>query len=139
MITENFIELLFNTIRRKLSGIAKGISKGLKFSEKLFSEFKKDKCFIRASSLAYSSLMALIPLTALSFSLFTAFDTFSGIKDNIQKSLVALLIPTQHDTLYGYIDQFLENSKTMGVIGLLLFALTSIMLLNRISESFNSI
>ncbi len=44
--------------------------------KKLFSllsivgkEIRKDKCFIRASSLAYSSLLAIVPLFALVFAL----------------------------------------------------------------------
>ncbi|RKX80077.1 MAG: hypothetical protein DRP57_13365 [Spirochaetes bacterium] len=53
--------------------------------------------------------------------------------------MVTILIPTRQDEILVFIDQFLKNSKTMGIIGLLLFTVTSIMLLDRISESFNSI
>lgn len=114
-------------------------SRFINFIIRLFKEFKRDKCLIRASSLSYTSLMALIPLTALSFSLFTAFDAFSGIKESVQKSIINILVPTRQNEFMVYIDQFLDNSKTMGIIGLLLFAVTSIMLLNRVSESFNAI
>lgn len=114
-------------------------SKLSQFIIRLVSEFKRDQCMIRASSLSYTSLLALIPLTALSFSLFTAFNTFDGIKDSVQRSLVNILIPTRQDEIIVYIDKFLENSKTMGIIGLMLFTITSVMLLSRISESFNSI
>ncbi|MCD6397810.1 MAG: YihY family inner membrane protein, partial [Spirochaetaceae bacterium] len=106
---------------------------------RLYKEFKKDNCLLRASGLSYTSLLALVPLTALIFSLFNAFDAFEGIKDSLQKYIVTILIPTRQDEILVFIDQFLKNSKTMGIIGLLLFTVTSIMLLDRISESFNSI
>lgn len=121
-----------------LSG-EKAPAKLVKFIIRLFREFKRDRCLIRASSLSYTSLLALIPLTALSFSLFTAFDAFEGIKDSVQRSLVNILIPTRQDEILVFIDKFLDNSTTMGIIGLLLFAITSVMLLSRIGESFNSI
>jgi len=135
----NFFDIILNTLEKIFKTGDSIRSRLIKFIIKLFREFKRDKCFIRASSLSYTSLLALIPLTALSFSLFTAFDTFSGVKESVQRSIVNFLVPTRKDEILVYIDQFLDNSKTMGIIGLLLFAVTSIMLLNRISESFNSI
>ena len=137
------ISNLFGFILDTLEGFSKtgdNIKSGLiKFIIRLFREFKQDKCLIRASSLSYTSLLALIPLTALSFSLFTAFSAFSGIKENAQELIVNLLVPTRQDEFIVYIDQFIDNSRTMGIIGLFLFAITSIMLINRISENFNSI
>ncbi|MDA3941663.1 MAG: YihY family inner membrane protein [Spirochaetia bacterium] len=134
-----FFKPIIDTLERILLSGEKIPAKLMKFIIRLFREFKRDKCLIRASSLSYTSLLALIPLTALSFSLFTAFDAFKGIKDSVQRSLVNILIPTRQDEILIFIDKFLDNSKTMGIIGLLLFAVTSVMLLSRISESFNSI
>ena len=133
------MEPLITTLERLLVSGEKLPAKFFKFIAKLYKEFKKDKCLVHASSLSYTSLLALIPLTALSFSLFNAFDAFEGIKDNLQKSIVSILIPTRQDEIMVFINQFLKNTKTMGIIGLLLFTITSIMLLNRISESFNTI
>ena len=139
MNVSSFFGYIINTLERVIKYCDNFRSKLLQFIFRLFKEFKKDQCLIRASSLSYTSLLALIPLTALSFSLFTAFDAFEGIKDTIQIALVNILIPTRQDEVLIYIEKFLNNSKTMGIIGLLLFTITSIMLLNRISESFNSI
>lgn len=139
MNISNFFDFILDTFEKVFKSGDSVRSRLLNFIIRLLKEFKRDKCFIRASSLSYTSLMALIPLTALSFSLFTAFDAFSGVKESAQKSIVNLLIPTRQDEFMVYIDQFLNNSKAMGIIGLLLFAVTSMMLLNRISESFNTI
>lgn len=139
MNVSNFLGYILDILKRGFKAGDNIRSGFIKFTISLFKEFKRDQCLIRASSLSYTSLLALVPLTALSFSLFTAFDAFSNVKDSIQKSIINLLVPTRQDQFMVYIDQFLDNSKTMGIIGLLLFAVTSIMLLNRISESFNSI
>jgi len=139
MNISTFMEPIINTLEKIIISGEKLPSKFFKFIVRLYKEFKKDKCLLRASSLSYTSLLALVPLTALSFSLFNAFDAFEDIKDSLQKTIVTILIPTRQDEILFYIDQFLKNSKTMGIIGLLLFTVTSIMLLNTISESFNSI
>ena len=139
MNISTFMEPIINTLEKIIISGEKLPSKFFKFIVRLYKEFKKDKCLLRASSLSYTSLLALVPLTALSFSLFNAFNAFEGIKDSLQKTIVTILIPTRQDEILFYIDQFLKNSKTMGIIGLLLFTVTSIMLLNTISESFNSI
>jgi membrane protein len=41
--------------------------------------------------------------------------------------------------ILNYIDSFVENSRTMGAVGLLLFAVTSIFLLNGITENINAV
>jgi len=139
MNISTIIKPIKTTLEKILISDTKLPSKFIKFIVKLYREFKKDKCLIRASSLSYTSLLALIPLTALIFSLFNAFNAFEGIKDSLQKYIVTILIPTRQDEILVFIDQFLKNSKTMGIIGLLLFSITSILLLNTISENFNSI
>ncbi len=135
----NYLDLILKGIKKYFITHRFMKSGLVRFTLRVIDEFRKDKCLIRASSLSYTTLLALIPLTALSFSLFTAFDTFSGVKESVQRSMVNLLVPTRQDQLILYIDKFLNNTKTMGIVGLLFFTITSIMLLNRISESFNSI
>ncbi|MCF6335680.1 MAG: YihY/virulence factor BrkB family protein, partial [Spirochaetales bacterium] len=126
----NYLDLILKGIKKYFITHKFMKSKPVGFILRVIEEFRKDKCLIRASSLSYTTLLALIPLTALSFSLFTAFDTFSGVKASVQRSMVNLLVPTRQDQLILYIDKFLNNTKTMGIVGLLFFTITSIMLLN---------
>ena len=83
---------LLNTLEKIFMAGDSIRSRLIKFIIRLLKEFKKDKCFIRASSLSYTSLLALIPLTALIFSLFAAFDAFSGVIESIQRSIVNFLV-----------------------------------------------
>lgn len=102
-------------------------------------EIVKDKCFIRASSLAYSSLLAIVPLFALVFALFTAFGAFNQVQTDIKNFIVKMLVPTMHQDFLDYINSFINNSKTLGIAGLLVFAVTSISLIDSISENFNAV
>ena len=75
--------------------------------------------------MAYSSLLALVPLSALVFSLLTAFGVFDKLKASIQNLVFQQLLPTRQNDIIQYINIFIENTKALGVVGLLLFTITS--------------
>ena len=86
------------------------------FLTRLISVFNKDQCAVRASGLAFATLLALVPLTALLFSLFSALGTFSGIVESLQTLIVRMLIPTRQEEIIKYINQFVENTRPLGVV-----------------------
>jgi membrane protein len=111
----------------------------LHFLRFFWKELDNDNCILRASSLAFSTLLALVPLTAFVFSLLTGFGAFETVRTQLQDFLFRFLIPTQSESALVYIERFIENSRALGVVGLLIFALTSIFLLNGISTNINAI
>lgn len=114
-------------------------NKFLLFVRLFWKELDNDNCVLRASSLAFSTLLALVPLTAFIFSLLTGFGAFHSVRNQLQEFLFRFIIPTRTDEALNYIEQFIENSRALGVVGLLIFALTSIFLLNGISNNINAI
>lgn len=107
---------------------------------RIFSrELNSDNCILRAGSLAFSTLLALVPLTAFIFSLLTGFGAFEAARSQLQDFLFRFLIPTRTDEALEYIEQFIVNSRALGVVGLLIFAFTSIFLLNGISNNINAV
>ncbi len=111
----------------------------LHFTRIFWYELQHDNCIMRAGSLAFSTLLALVPLTAFIFSLLTGFGAFEAARSQLQDFLFRFLIPTRTDEALRYIEQFIENSRALGVVGLLIFALTSIFLLNGISNNINAV
>ncbi len=117
-----------------------------RYSQQLFQfirvfwkELDNDNCVMRAGSLAFSTLLALVPLTAFIFSLLTGFGAFDAVRSQLQEFLFRFLIPTRTEEALKYIEQFIENSRALGVVGLLIFAFTSIFLLNGITNNINAI
>ena len=111
----------------------------LVFIKHVLYKFYKDRCLIRASGMAYSSLLSLVPFSALVFSLLTAFGVFDRLKDSIQTIVFQQLLPMHQNDIIEYINIFIENTKTLGVVGLLLFTLTSVFLISNIQGNFNDI
>jgi len=61
------------------------------------------------------------------------------VRRQLQQFLIEILMPTRTDEVLYYIEYFIENTRTLGAVGLLFFAATSMLLLNGISLNFNAI
>jgi membrane protein len=109
------------------------------FLGRAFAEFQQDACLTRAASLAFATLLALVPLSALLFSLFSALGSFGELLDRLQTFLVTQLLPASQEEVMFSVARFVENTKALGVVGLLFFLLTSVFLLNTIQSTFNAV
>ena len=115
------------------------VRKFVRYIRRLSREFQRDQCLIRAASLAFASLLAMVPLSALLFSLFSALGTFTEVLENMQSFLFTQLVPASQDEIMAYIQRFVENTRALGAVGLLFFLITAIFLLNTIQSTFNAL
>lgn len=94
---------------------------------------------LRAMSLVYTTLLSIVPLLALSFSVLKAF----GVHNQVAPALHQLLAPLgpQSDEITGYIIEFVErmNVGVLGSVGFALLLYTAVSLVQKIEESFNFI
>lgn len=105
------------------------------FILKVTGKFFQDNCLTRASSLGFSTLMALVPLLAV----FISFGGYSAFENIIQRFLVETLIPTSQTQYLDALNNFAANSQKLGTVGLLIFLVTVLMLMNTIENHFNMI
>ena len=111
----------------------------IQFVQATWSQLNRDKVIIRASGLAYSSLLAAVPLVAVGFALFSAFGAFDDVKQKVQDFLFTQFLPTSQDEILQYFNQFAEGASKLGLIGFLFLVLASILLLDNIESNFNQI
>jgi len=104
-----------------------------------FEEFLNDKCLLRASALAYASLLALVPVTAIFFFILTKLDAFSAIQLKVEDILFRNLIPTRTDVIREYLIQYTQNVMLLGVFGLIALFVTAVFLFNSIEHTINDI
>jgi membrane protein len=94
---------------------------------------------LRAMSLVYTTLLALIPLLALAFSILKAF----GVYNQIEPMLINFLAPLggQGEEIAQRITQFIEslNVGVLGSVGLALLLYIAVSLMQKIETSFNFI
>jgi membrane protein len=94
---------------------------------------------LRAMSLVYTTLLSLVPLLAVSFSVLKAFGVHNAVEPFLL-GLLAPLGPTAAD-LARRIVEFVNNMKVgvLGFVGLGLLIYTVISLIQKVEESFNAI
>jgi membrane protein len=102
-------------------------------------KFTEGQLTLQAMSLVYTTLLSLVPLLAVSFSVLKAF----GVHNQIGPFLLKFLIPfgPEAGEIVQAITEFVENMKfgVLGSIGLATLIYTIISLIQKIENAFNSI
>ncbi len=80
-----------------------------------------------ASSLSFHTILSLIPILLISFSIFTKMPSFKEYYAKIQNFIFSSMIPTQQDVISGYLTKFMTNTGSMGTVGLIFVLYVSIM------------
>jgi membrane protein len=125
----------------KLAGYSRPIAWGLRFLRivfYIFDEFAKDRCLQAAASLAYTTLLSLVPLVAISLAVLSRFK-FS--QETIQNFLMEHFLPEAsfQTVVMENIQKFASQTAALSIIGGLFLAVTAVALLNTVEGSFNAI
>jgi len=99
----------------------------------------RDKVIIRASGLAYATLLATVPLVVVGFALFSAFSAFEDLKQRVQDLLLAQMVPTRQDEIAAFLNGVSESVGRLGLVGFIFLVATAILLLDNVEANFNDI
>jgi membrane protein len=106
----------------------------------LRDRFREDHMGLTASSLTFTTIIALVPLFTVALAIFTAFPMFSKLQGTLQAWLVNSLIPDNISRqVLGYLTQFAKQANKLGVAGLAVLLMTAIALILTIDRTLNSI
>ena len=106
----------------------------------LRERFREDQLALTASSLTFTTILALVPFVTVALAVFTAFPIFSQMQDQLQRWLVASLIPEGiARQVLGYLTQFAGKASRLGVVGLSALMLTALALILTIDRTLNRI
>src|SRR5574337_979060 len=93
-----------------------------------------------ASSLTFTTVLAIVPLLAVILALFTAFPLFAQFHQALETFLgESLLPPSVSDTIMRYLNQFAAQASGLTAVGGGFLVVTSILLIMTIDEAFNEI
>ncbi len=109
----------------------------LRIFQAVIRDLKNGHLTLRAMSLVYTTLLSLVPLLAVSFSVLKGF----GVRDQLETALNNMLAPLgeQSAEITQYIIGFVNNVKVgvLGALGLGLLLYTVISLVQKIESAFN--
>ncbi len=106
----------------------------------LRQRFREDHMGLTASSLTFTTSIALVPFFTVALAIFTAFPMFSKLQGALQVWLVNSLIPDNISRqVLGYLTQFAKQANKLGVVGLGVLLGTAIALILTIDRTLNGI
>ena len=106
----------------------------------LRQRFRDDHLGLTASSLTFTTSIALVPFFTVALAIFTAFPMFAKLQGTLQVWLVESLIPDNiARQVLGYLTQFTRQASRLGVAGLAVLVVTAIALVLTIDRTLNSI
>ncbi len=131
------IDGLWNDTLKQQPPSRRWLIQALRIGHLLIHELRTGLLNLRAMSLVYTTLLSLVPLLAVSFSLLKGF----GVHNQLEPLLQNLLSPLgpQGNEISSHIIGFVENTQAMalGSIGFALLLYTVISLMQKIELAFN--
>jgi membrane protein len=106
----------------------------------LGERFREDRLGLTASSLTFTTTIALVPFFTVALAVFTAFPMFSKLQGTLQTWLVQSLVPDAiARQVLGYLTQFAGKASRLGVVGLGVLFVTALALILTIDRTLNNI
>ena len=106
----------------------------------LAERLREDRLGLTASSLTFTTTIALVPLVTVALAVFTAFPMFGKLQSALQSWLVQSLVPDAISRqVLGYVTQFAGKASRLGVAGLLVLVASALALVLTIDRTLNAI
>jgi membrane protein len=101
--------------------------------------FTRDSCASVASSLSYTSLLALVPMIVIGLAMFAAFPAFGNMRDTLLRALIENAAPSLAVMVEEHLQVFIRNAGETTGVGILGLAVTALLLINTIQTAFDRI
>ena len=93
-----------------------------------------------ASSMALATLLAIVPVLALSLALFAAFPSFADSRKALEDFIVSGFLPAQYsELLINYLRDFATHAAGLTTFGLAGLAVTALLLIDKLFVTVNRI
>ena len=109
------------------------------YLRELFSQFINGRGFKNAASLSYTTLLSIVPLIAVMFSLFSHLPVFKDISEIIQEFVFNNFVPSFGRTVQNYLIQFSFNASKLTATGIFFLVFVALMLMANIDTALNNI
>ncbi|MCL1825142.1 MAG: YihY family inner membrane protein [Betaproteobacteria bacterium] len=105
-----------------------------------YERFRATQCLQVAGSLTYTTLLALVPLITVTFMAFGHLPGMGDIEASLRDFLLENMLPEKAGSIITtYALEFSEKASQLTLIGIVMLAVTALLLLATIEQVFNSI
>ena len=120
-------------------GIRPVLGLAVEFTAGVVRRFVADDGLKAASALSYTSILALVPLLAVGFSLVGAFPAAAAMLERLQDYLFENFLPGLGPDAVVQLKHFLGNASQLGALPAVLLAVTVVLTLQTVERTLNAI
>lgn len=123
-------------LTQKLTEKLKESNRFIRFVARHFIE---DDCPYRASALAFTTLIAIVPLMAVSFTILSTFPVFQNLADPIQNFIFANFVPTTGKIIQTYLHSFAAQVSKLSLMGVIFLFSIALLVMYTTESAMNKI
>ena len=105
----------------------------------LLRRFHEDRILYYSGYLSYVTLLSMVPLLAVIFSLLSILPFFEKLKEEVEEFVFRNFVPELGDVLQEQILSFVDNATRMTPFGLIVLIVVALLLLSSIDHTLNQI
>ncbi len=109
------------------------------FFQAVSQAFYDDRCLRSSAALTYTTLLSLVPLSTVIFSVFAAFPMFDSVAGQIQNFIFENFVPTSGDAIQHYLEEFSSKTSKLTAIGTAFLIISALLMMNTIEGAMNDI
>jgi len=101
--------------------------------------FFREDIPMQAAALAYISLLSIVPLMTVSFSVLAVFPVFQGLGNRIQEFVFSNFVASAAQVVQQQLQVFINQTKTLSVPGTFFLLIAAILVIFAMEYAFNKI
>jgi len=109
------------------------------FSRFLWHRFLDDRCFESAGALAYTTMFALVPFSAVVFVVLSAFPVFDAWTMKLTHFVFSNFLPSSARVIEQYLHGFAASAKQLTATGVIALLASVLLTMWSIEQAFNRI
>lgn len=109
------------------------------FARFVWRRFVDDRCFETAGALAYTTVFALVPATAVALGVLSGFPIFKAWSDRLAEFVFANFVPAAAGAVADYLLQFASGAAGLTMAGVTALLFSALLTLSAIEATFNRI
>lgn len=109
------------------------------FGRYLIVRMNSDRVKVNAGYLSYITLLSLVPMLTVLFSMLSSFALFDDVSELVQEFVIDNFVPAAGDMVSQALTQFIGNTGKMSAIGGVFLFVTALTLISNIDNNLNYI
>lgn len=109
------------------------------FLGQVFTQYIIDNCPLRSAALAFTSLLSIVPLMTVSFSVMTAFPIFHQLGAQLQNFIFQNFVATSAEIVQANLLRFSQQATNLSYTGMIVLVVTAVLMVFNMEQAFNAI